>query len=67
MNLVKGLITALFALVLVSCTSESQIKDKVIKILKENPSILTEAIEQNPAEFVEAFQKAVKKCSERAS
>jgi len=35
-------------------------KESIGKLLKENPKILTDAIEANPAEFVESFQKAIK-------
>ncbi len=45
---------------LTGCMSESQLKDKMIKILKENPEVLTKAIEEHPVEFVDALQTAVK-------
>lgn len=44
----------------VSCQSDSALKDKMTKIIEENPEIVTKSIEKNPVEFVEAFQKAVK-------
>ena len=44
--------------------SEGQLKDKMAKILKENPKILTDTIAANPAEFVEAIQKAAKNAQE---
>ena len=44
----------------VSCQSDSALKDKMTKILEENPEIVTKSIEKNPVEFVEAFQKAVR-------
>lgn len=42
------------------CMSDAQLEKKVAKILKENPEVLTEVIEDNPAEVMEAFQKAAK-------
>jgi len=56
----KKLLLFLAAVGAVSCVSEGQLKDKVAKILKENPKVLSDAIEANPAEFVEAVQKAAK-------
>lgn len=44
-----------------SCVSEKQLEGKIAKVLKKNPKLLTDAIEENPADFVEAFQRAVKK------
>ena len=60
MKLLKNLMLFLAVVGAVSCVSEGQLKDKVAKILKENPKVLTDAIEANPAEFVEAVQKAAK-------
>jgi protein-disulfide isomerase len=45
---------------LVGCMSEDKLKEKMAKVLKENPKILTDAIEANPADVVLSFQKAVK-------
>ena len=45
----------------VSCVSEKQLESKIANVLKKNPKLLTQAIEDNPADFVEAFQNAVKK------
>lgn len=45
---------------LVGCSSEKQMEEAIAKVLKENPKVLIQAIEKNPTEFVEAFQKAVK-------
>lgn len=57
----KSLLILFMALgVLTSCTSEQQVKDQVAKVIKENPKIITDAIRENPAEFVSAFQDAVK-------
>lgn len=60
MKVLKKLMLLLAAVGAVSCVSEGQLKDKVAKILKENPKVLADAIEANPAEFVEAVQKAAK-------
>jgi protein-disulfide isomerase len=49
---------------LASCMSDSQLKDKMTKLMKENPKIIVEAIEANPAEFVEAIQRAAKNAQE---
>ncbi len=45
---------------LFGCMSDAQFKEKLSKTLKENPKILTEAIEKNPVEVITAFQNAVK-------
>lgn len=52
---------ALVATLLQGCMSESQLKDKMTEVLKKNPDVLTKAIEENPVEFVDALQSAVKK------
>lgn len=53
------------AILVSSCTtSEKDMKEKMSKILKENPAILTEAIEKNPAEFITALQNAAKNAQE---
>ncbi|MDA9189668.1 DsbA family protein [bacterium] len=44
----------------VACQSESGLKDKITKIIEENPEIVTKSIEKNPVAYVEAFQKAVR-------
>jgi len=49
------------ALLFIGCTSETKLKEQVQKVIKENPDLLISAIEEKPTEFVEAFQKAVKK------
>jgi protein-disulfide isomerase len=48
--------TVLFA----SCSSGNLSKDQLAKLLKENPTILTEAIEAHPAEFITSLQNAAK-------
>lgn len=52
----------LVALVVVAsaCTN----KDSLKKMLKENPDIMTEAIEANPDKFIDALNNAVKKSQE---
>ncbi len=50
----------LLAIVLTSCTSKDQLK----KMLAEDPTILTEAIEKNPSAILEALNKAVRKAQE---
>jgi protein-disulfide isomerase len=47
-------------LVFSACTSKDQLK----KILKENPDVITEAIEANPDKFIDALNNAVKKSQE---
>lgn len=53
------LIIAAMAL-LTGCMSDGQFKDKLAKVLAENPEVLTEAIEKNPDKFVTSLQKAIK-------
>ena len=45
----------------VACTS----KDDLKKMMKENPEIITEAIEANPEKFIDALNNAVKVAQER--
>lgn len=57
-NLFFGLsLTVLMA----GCTSDEKLKEQMSKVLKENPKILTEAIEKNPTEFIMALQNAAEK------
>lgn len=61
----KTLSLAIFSsALLMSCTSDKAMKDQISKILKENPAILTEAIEKHPAEFITALQNASKNAQE---
>ncbi|MCB9061166.1 MAG: thioredoxin domain-containing protein [Halobacteriovoraceae bacterium] len=55
----KTLIFLLTTAFLVACNPVD--KDALKKIIKENPDIVTEAIEANHKEFLEAFQSAAKK------
>lgn len=50
----------LVAMVAVGCTS----KDDLKKMLKDNPEIITEAIEANPEKFIDALNNAVKAAQE---
>ena len=58
MKISKWLLLALGATLLLGCTSEEKLKEQLATILKDNPKILTEAIEKNPAEFISALQNA---------
>jgi protein-disulfide isomerase len=49
---------------LASCTTDEKMKQQISKILKDDPKVLTEAIEKHPAEFIEALQKAAKNAQE---
>ena len=42
------------------CTTDDQLKEKMGKILKDNPKMITDVIEKNPADFILTFQKAAK-------
>ncbi len=48
------------SVLLTGCMSDGQLKDKMAKVLAENPEVLTEAIEKNPDKFVTSLQKAIK-------
>lgn len=50
----------LVATIVVGCTS----KDDLKKMLKDNPEIITEAIEANPEKFIDALNNAVKAAQE---
>ena len=57
----KKLLLPLMLLGLLGCNQGAGLnKDAVKKLLKENPEILTETIEANPAKFLESMQKAIK-------
>jgi protein-disulfide isomerase len=53
----RTLILAVALVVATACTSS---KEDLKKMLKENPDIITEAIEANPAKFIDALNNAVK-------
>lgn len=50
----------LLTAVVVFATACTTSKDDLKKMLKENPDIITEAIEANPAKFIDALNNAVK-------
>ncbi len=54
----KLLIMLVLTSLYVGCSKDLGLKGKVATILKENPEILTEAIQANPAEIMVALQKA---------
>ena len=61
MQLVKKIsLGALSCLLLASCMTDDQLKEKMTKIIKENPSIVLESIKANPAEYLMTFQDAAK-------
>ena len=64
MKFSKLLVLFLSTLLLASCTSDEKMKQQMAKILKEDPKILTEAIEKHPAEFITALQNAAKNAQE---
>ena len=64
MKFAKLLIVFLIAALVASCTSDEKMKEQITKILKDDPKVLTEAIEKHPAEFIEALQKAAKNAQE---
>lgn len=64
MKFLNVLIVFLSAVLIVSCTSDEKMKAQITKILKDDPKVLTEAIEKHPAEFIEALQKAAKNAQE---
>lgn len=57
-NFIAGLFIIMF---MAGCTSDKVLKEKVSKILKENPALILEAMENKPLEFVGALNKIVKK------
>ncbi len=56
----RSMILGLVLIMASACTS----KDDLKKMMKENPEIITDAIEANPAKFIEALNKAVKSAQE---
>lgn len=64
MKFAKLLVVFLSVAMLSSCTSDEKLKEQMTKILKDDPKVLTEAIEKHPAEFIEALQKAAKNAQE---
>lgn len=64
MKFAKLLVVLISAVLLASCTSDEKMKQQITRILKDDPKVLTEAIEKHPAEFIEALQKAAKNAQE---
>jgi protein-disulfide isomerase len=56
----RSIVLGLVLIMASACTS----KDDLKKMMKENPEIITDAIEANPAKFIEALNKAVKTAQE---
>ena len=56
----RSLLLSLALLFAAACTS----KDDLKKMMKENPEIITEAIEANPEKFIDALNNAVKAAQE---
>jgi protein-disulfide isomerase len=54
------LVGLLILSILVGCSPDAKFKEKLAAAIKENPSIVTDAIKANPLAFVEAFQEAAK-------
>ena len=52
------------AFLAVSCVSDSDIKNQVVKVINENPKILVDAIEKNPVQILTALQNASKAAQE---
>jgi len=46
---------------MLSCTTEDQFKQQLVKVLKKNPEIIIEAMEEKPLEFLEALNKMAQK------
>lgn len=64
MKFLNLLVVFLSVAMLAGCTSDEKMKEQITKILKDDPKVLTEAIEKHPAEFIEALQKAAKNAQE---
>lgn len=64
MKFLKAVIILSIGAALVGCTSDQKIKEQVAKALKDDPKILAEAIEKNPAEIIDALQKAARAAQE---
>ena len=60
MKSLNKILVALGCIGLVSCMSDSQLKDKMTKVLKENPQIVIDSIKENPADYIMAIQEAAK-------
>ena len=54
------LIGLLMLSILVSCSPDSKLNEKIAAAIKANPSIVTDSIKANPVAYIEAFQEAAK-------
>ncbi len=59
------IILLLGAVLAVSCTTDKQIQEQVVKVIKENPKLLAEAIEKHPVEIITALQNASKSAQDQ--
>lgn len=57
---VNAVLLLMLTMIFVSCKSDEQLKKQIIKVLNENPDLLTQSIDKNPAKFMTAIQKAAK-------
>ncbi len=64
MKFSKSLVLITLFSLFAGCTSDEKMKQQMAKILAEDPKILTDAIEKNPAEFITALQNAAKNAQE---
>ena len=64
MNKMLLSVIAVCAVLLSGCSTDKDIKSKMAKALQEDPTILTNAIEKHPAEFITALQNAAKNAQE---
>ena len=64
MNKMLLSVIAVCAVLLSGCSTDKDLKAKMSKALQEDPTILTNAIEKHPAEFITALQNAAKNAQE---
>jgi protein-disulfide isomerase len=55
----KFLLSLLMIFALAGCMSDAQFKEKLGKVIEQNPEIVLKVFEKKPVETVQAFQKAV--------
>lgn len=60
MKILNIMIALICVTALAGCMSKTRLKKEIAEIVKEDPKVLTDAIEANPVEFVEAFQRAIR-------
>jgi protein-disulfide isomerase len=64
---IKKILIAIMGTTLIlsaGCTSNDKMKEQISQILKNDPKVLTDAIEKHPAEFITALQNAAKNAQE---